>query len=162
MGWLYHQHKNTKLNLNRLLVFGFWLISLLVFLITIFMCYWRNTPTIIVSSIMSFGKLIFGILIGGIIFICQHGYGGAFNKLMGSSAFLFLNKFCFSIYMLAPVLISAVFGLRTEGTLFSELASTMDVIGVVGLSILSSILCVIFIEIPFMKFSNRFILPRYK
>ncbi|XP_055378338.1 O-acyltransferase like protein-like [Condylostylus longicornis] len=163
MGWALYKTNNkggAKISFPTLTVF--WLTAVVIYLITIFMTYFRNTPSIIVAIIMSFGKMIFGIFIGTIIYLCQQGYGGIFNNMMSSKIFLFMNKFCYSIYMIAPLLIYGVFGTRTEATLFSEMGSFTDLLGINVLSIAASFIAVVLWETPFMKISNRFVLPRRK
>lgn len=132
----------------------FWLLSFVLYIATNFMSYWRSTPTWAVATIMSFGKLFFALWVGGVIVICARGQGGLFNSLLSARVFLFLNKFCFSIYMLAPVVVIAMFGFRNEPTNFTEVGSAADFFSVVVLAIASAFLLYLLVELPLQKISK--------
>ncbi|XP_065368852.1 nose resistant to fluoxetine protein 6-like [Calliphora vicina] len=170
MGWLMHtmqqrqqqrqqQHQPQQQQKEQLLrTFGrkaFWLFCIVLYVTTNFMSYWRSTPTWVVATIMSMGKLLFALCIGGVIIMCACGRGGCLNVLLSARPFLFLNKFCFSIYMLAPVVVVAMFGLRNEPTNFTEVGSGADFFTVIVLSIMSAFLMLILIELPMQRIANR-------
>lgn len=104
---------------------------------------------------MSMGKLLFALCIGGVIIMCACGRGGCLNVLLSARPFLFLNKFCFSIYMLAPVVVVAMFGLRNEPTNFTEVGSGADFFTIIVLSIMSAFLMLMLIELPMQRIANR-------
>lgn len=133
----------------------FWLFCLILYATTNFMSYWRSTPSWMVATIMSVGKLLFSLSVGGVIIICASGRGGYLNGLLSARPFLFLNKFCFSIYMLAPVVIVAMFGLRNEPTNFTEVGSGADFFTVIVLSIMSAFIMLILVELPMQRIANR-------
>ncbi|XP_061401258.1 uncharacterized protein LOC133337009 [Musca vetustissima] len=132
----------------------FWLLTFIIYIATNFMSYWRSTPSWAVASIMSVGKLIFALFIGGIIIQCSRGHGGILNRLLSSRPFLFLNKFCFSIYMLAPIIVVFMFALRNEPTSFTEIGSGADFFAVIVLAILSAMLLYLLVELPMQRISN--------
>ncbi|XP_055838509.1 nose resistant to fluoxetine protein 6-like [Episyrphus balteatus] len=160
MGWIYFHYKDEGINLKMSKKIIFWTITFFIYLFTNFMSFWRSAPVWLVASIMSFGKFIFGLCVGCVIVMCQWGFGGPFNALMSSRPCLFLNKFCFCIYMIAPVVVVVVFASRTQATHFSEVGSSMDFMGVIVISILMSLIVVLLVEIPFQKISSKFIVRR--
>lgn len=162
IGWLLQQHKDQstklyKLANKKLWTLTFWICFGLLYLFTNFMTSWRSAPSWLVSVIMSFGKLLFALSVGGVLIMCAWGRGGLFNTLMSARPFLFLNKFCYSIYMIAPVVVFASFGLRLETTNFTEVASGMDFMGIVLIAIGASIIIVLIVEIPMQRVSSRFL-----
>ncbi|CAD7078531.1 unnamed protein product [Hermetia illucens] len=160
MGWFLYRIRNSTVKLSTLTRTTFWVVAIVIHLATIFMSYWKTTPVWLVSSIMSFGKVLFGIFIGSLISICQLGYGGAFAKVMGSRLFLYLNKFSFSMYMVAPIVITILFGLRTEPSTFNELTAASEIFAVIFISHIFSVVITLFIEIPFQRLSSQYILKR--
>lgn len=164
MGWLHYKTKNSSNGGIKLSSIGrkiFWLCGLIIYLTTIYISYFKSAPNWLVSLIMSFGKLCFGLYTGSVILVSQQpGYTNLFTRVMGSTIFLFLNKFCFSIYLVAPVIIYAAFGFRTESTLFSEMSSGIDFIAIIALSVGIAFVLVILVEIPFQKLSSRFIMNK--
>ena len=87
--------------------------------------------------------------------MCVCGRGGYLNALLSARFFLFLNKFCFSIYMLAPVIVVAMYGLRNEPTNFTEVGSGADFVAVIVLSIASAFIMMMLIEVPMQRITNR-------
>ncbi|XP_046811025.1 uncharacterized protein LOC111688647 isoform X2 [Lucilia cuprina] len=154
----HHYHENQHEHKEHVRTFGrkaFWLFCIVLYVTTNFMSYWRSTPSWVVATIMSMGKLLFALCIGGVIIMCACGRGGCLNVLLSARPFLFLNKFCFSIYMLAPVVVVAMFGLRNEPTNFTEVGSGADFFTVIVLSIMSAFLMLILIELPTQRIANR-------
>lgn len=151
MGWLYFKTNSKKLNFNKIFIIIFWLIFFIYFIWTTNMSYFRLTPIWIVSIMMSYGKLIFGIIIGCTIFLCLHGYGGLFNKIMKSKLFLYLNKFSYAAYMLNPLFIQLIFGLKGDSTSLSDADKLLDCLAIIFLSYFSSFFLVLLWELPFNK-----------
>ncbi|XP_054739415.1 O-acyltransferase like protein-like [Anastrepha obliqua] len=139
---------------------AFWLFIAIVYVVANFMSYWRNTPTWLVASIMSFGKLLFALCIGGGILMCAWGYGGRLNALLSAHLFRLLNKFCFSIYLLTPVVTIVAYGLRNEPTSFNEIGSVTDFVAVNVLAVLSSFLAYVLVELPMQRVCNRLLCKR--
>ncbi|KAM7343504.1 nose resistant to fluoxetine protein 6-like [Cochliomyia hominivorax] len=153
----HHRHHHNR-HYQHVGTFGrkaFWCFCLVLYVTTNFMSYWRSTPSWVVSTIMSMGKLLFALCIGGVIIMCACGRGGWLNVVLSARPFLFLNKFCFSIYMMAPVLVVAMFGLRNEPTNFTEVGSGADFVTAIVLSIMSAFLMLILIELPMQRIANR-------
>ncbi|XP_012154768.1 nose resistant to fluoxetine protein 6 [Ceratitis capitata] len=139
---------------------AFWLFIALVYAVANFMSYWRNTPTWLVATIMSFGKLLFALSIGGGILICAWGHGGRLNALLSARFFRLLNKFCYSIYLLTPVITLVAYGLRNEPTSFNEAASGSDFIAVNVVAVLSSCLSYVLVELPVQRVCNKLLHKR--
>ncbi|XP_037954884.1 uncharacterized protein LOC119684825 [Teleopsis dalmanni] len=138
----------------------FWLFLATIYVFTNFMSYWRSTPSWLVAIIMSFGKLLFAICIGGVILLCAFGHGGYFDALLSARPFLFMNKFCFSVYMVAPVIVFASFGLRSEATNFTEVGSGMDFLAIILLSMAGAFLLVLLVELPMQRIANILLRPK--
>lgn len=147
------QRRNSNL-LRRLATQSFWFLAFLIYIATNFMSYWRSTPSWAVASIMSVGKFIFALCIGGVIIQCSRGHGGILNRLLSARPFLFLSKFCFSIYMLAPIIVVFMFAMRNEPTNFTEIGSGADFLAVIVLAIMSGMLLFTLVELPVHRISN--------
>ncbi|XP_075165922.1 nose resistant to fluoxetine protein 6-like [Haematobia irritans] len=132
----------------------FWFLCCMIYISTNFMSYWRSIPTWAVATIMSVGKLIFALFVGRVIIECSRDRGGLLNSLLSARPFLFLNKFCFSIYMLAPIIVVAMFGLRREATNFTEVGSGADFMAIIVLSISSGMVLYILVELPMQRVTN--------
>ncbi|XP_011191649.1 nose resistant to fluoxetine protein 6 [Zeugodacus cucurbitae] len=139
---------------------AFWLFIGIVYAVANFMSYWRSTPTWLVATIMSFGKLLFALCIGGGILMCACGHGGRLNALLSARPFLLLNKFCFSIYLLTPVITLVAYGLRNEPTSFNETSSGTDFIAVNVLAVVSSFLAYVLVELPVQRVCNKLLYKR--
>lgn len=156
----HHCHHQQQTHKEHVGTFGrktFWLFCIVLFAATNFMSYWRSSPLWVVAIIMSMGKLLFALCIGGVIIMCACGRGGfsRLNVMLSSRPFLFLNKFCFSIYLLAPVVIAVMFGLRNEPTNFSDVGFIADSITAVLWSIIMAFFMLILIELPMQNIANR-------
>nr|XP_014087297.1 O-acyltransferase like protein-like isoform X3 [Bactrocera oleae] len=139
---------------------AFWLFAGIVCAVANFMGYWHSTPTWLVATIMSFGKLLFALCIGGGILMCAWGHGGRLNVLLSARLFRLLNKFCFSIYLLTPIITLGSYGLRNEPTSFNEIASGSDFIAVNVLAVLSSFLAYVLMELPMQRVCNKLLHKR--
>ncbi|XP_050323382.1 nose resistant to fluoxetine protein 6-like [Bactrocera neohumeralis] len=139
---------------------AFWLFVGIVCAVANFMSYWHSTPTWLVATIMSFGKLLFALSIGGGILMCAWGHGGRLNVLLSARLFRLLNKFCFSIYLLTPIITLISYGLRNEPTSFNEIASGSDFIAVNVLAVLSSFLAYVLMELPVQRVCNKLLHTR--
>ncbi|TMW46892.1 hypothetical protein DOY81_008030 [Sarcophaga bullata] len=136
----HHQHSQHQQSHNELFVGPFarktfWFLCLVLYATTNFMSYWRSAPTWAVATIMSLGKFFFALCIGGIIII---------------------------IYMLAPVIVVAMYGLRNEPTNFTEVGSGADFVSVIVLSIASAFIMMMLIEVPMQRITNRLLRKKKK
>lgn len=144
----------TKSSISRWLRLSFWTFCLLLYVLTNFMSYWRTSPTWVVATIMSVGKCLFSVCVGSVIILCTCGHGRWLNTFLGSMPFRFLGQFCFSIYMLAPLIVVAIFGLRNEPTKFTEVGSGSDFVAVIVTAIVSSFPMVLLIELPMQRIAT--------
>jgi len=79
-----------------------------------------DTNLKIVALAFSLGKFYFGLIIGGIIVLCQMDYGGFLTKFLGHNIFLHVNKLTYGIYLLNPVIIAFLFGAKDEPTSLTD------------------------------------------
>uniref|UniRef100_A0A1A9WWG8 Acyltransferase 3 domain-containing protein n=1 Tax=Glossina brevipalpis TaxID=37001 RepID=A0A1A9WWG8_9MUSC len=126
----------------------FWLFLVVLYLITNFMSYWRTMPTWLLATIMTIGKLVFSLCIGGVTIMCASGRGGRVNAFLSARAFLFLNKFCFSVYLMAPIVVIGIFGLRNASTNYTDVSSGADFIATIIITLISSFLVLLLLEVP--------------
>lgn len=141
----------------RYLHLCFWLVCLLLYVLTNFMSYWRSSPTWLVATIMSAGKCLFSVCVGGVIIMCTCGHGRWLNSFLSSTPFRFLGQCCFSIYMLAPLIVVAFFGLRNESTKFTEVGSGADFVAVIVTAMISALLMLLLIEMPIQRIVRLFL-----
>lgn len=134
--------------------FCFWSFCVLLYVATNFMSYWRTCPTWLVATIMSAGKCLFSVCVGGVIVMCTCGHGRRLNAFLGGTLFRFLSQLSYSIYMLAPLVVVTVFGLRIEPTKFTEIGSGADFVFVIVISILSALLMVLLLELPMQRIAT--------
>ncbi|XP_067634111.1 uncharacterized protein [Eurosta solidaginis] len=139
---------------------AFWLFIALIYVVANFMSYWRSTPTWLVALIMSFGKLLFALSIGGAILMCAWGNGGLLNTFLSAYPFRLLNKFCFNMYLLTPIITMIIYGTRNEPTNFNEIASGTDFIATNVLAVLCSGLAYVVVELPMLRVCNRLLFKR--
>ncbi|KAL9922404.1 nose resistant to fluoxetine protein 6-like [Glossina fuscipes fuscipes] len=129
----------------------FWLFLAVFYLLTNFMSYWRTMPTWLLGTIMTVGKLAFSLCIGVVIIMCASGRGGRLNAFLSARPFLFLNKFCFSIYLMAPVIVMGIFGLRNAPTNYTDVSSGADFFATIMLALMSGFLVLLLLELPTQK-----------
>ncbi|XP_037888723.1 nose resistant to fluoxetine protein 6-like [Glossina fuscipes] len=129
----------------------FWLFLAVFYLLTNFMSYWRTMPTWLLGTIMTVGKLAFSLCIGVVIIMCASGRGGRLNAFLSARPFLFLNKFCFSIYLMAPVIVMGIFGLRNAPTNYTDVSSGADFFATIILALMSGFLVLLLLELPTQK-----------
>lgn len=144
----------TKNSSSRWLRLSFWTFCLLLYVLTNFMSYWRTSPTWVVATIMSVGKCVFSVCVGGVIIMCTCGHGRWLNTFLCCTPFRFLSQFCFSIYMLAPLIVVAIFGLRNEPSKFTEVGSGADFVAVIVTAFFSALLMVLLIELPIQRITT--------
>lgn len=74
-GWILFKFPNKSITIRKSLIVIFWILTSVLFVITIFMSYDREMGTFYCALIHSVGKYLFGLFIGGIILMCRLGYG---------------------------------------------------------------------------------------
>ncbi|XP_030388523.1 nose resistant to fluoxetine protein 6-like [Scaptodrosophila lebanonensis] len=157
-GWLLHTHgKRLQAKGTSLWRRTFWFFACCVGLATSFMTYWRQTPAPVVAAIMSLGKFVFSITAGLVIVLCSCGHGGLLRTLLNARLWRLFEKFSFGIYLLAPIVIFASYG--GVPTQFSELASGIDLIGIVLLTIGVAALSLLLFELPLQRLAKQ-LLPK--
>lgn len=68
----------------------------------------------------SLGKFIFGLCVGGVIILNVFAPEGLVRRVLSHNWFVHLNKLCYGMYLVHPVVIFLLFGLRSQPTYLSE------------------------------------------
>lgn len=66
------------------------------------------------------------------------------------------------MYMLSPIVIIAGGGLKEVSSHFDEVATFINMVAAVVVSYWASIIAMVFVEIPFQRISEEFVLKRKK
>ena len=150
MGWLRHKFRNVKIK-PHICWNLYWILTFVIVLGPGFMTYWKNTPNWLVVIIMSWGRLVFAVFLGGIWILCSKNGAKLLNSLLSAQPFQILNKYCYGIYLLVPVWTLALNAVKNEPTKFCLIGSFVDFVAIFVLSILTAFLSLLFIETPIQR-----------
>ena len=161
MGYILYRISSTTVKWRLNYIIPYWLMVCGIFQIATTMTYFRSEMPIWLSSgIQSFGKLALGYYIGSIVIVCQQGYGGYFARALNSNMAQHLSKLSFVMYMVSPVWITLIYGLKRNGNYFDEIETIMGGITTWLFSYISAILVVPIAELPFVRLSDHYILKK--
>lgn len=122
-GYILFKVKGKKIEVHRSFVILFWAVSALFFMSTLYVTYFKSDDTTFCTLMLSLGRFLIGILIGGVILMCYIGYGGFFTKMLDAEFLGHLNKVSFTIYLISPLVTTALHGFREKQTHFDEIST---------------------------------------
>lgn len=68
----------------------------------------------------SLGKLLYGLCVGGVIILNVFAPEGLIRRTLSHNVFVHLNKVCYGMYLVHPIVIILLFGLRSQPTYLTE------------------------------------------
>lgn len=76
--------------------------------------------SLICSLGYSVGKFIYGLSLGGLIILNVFAPDCLAQRILSHNCFVHLNKLCYGMYLVHPLVIILLFGLRSQPTYLSE------------------------------------------
>ncbi|XP_055310887.1 O-acyltransferase like protein-like, partial [Sitodiplosis mosellana] len=104
LGFIFFKNRGKKVYISRMWnAFG-WSMSIIIIILTIFGHYPFHQPDIDTLPIhfvlfLSFGRILWTVAVGWIMFSCHFGYGGAVNMILSLSLWSPLSKLTYAIYI---------------------------------------------------------------
>lgn len=121
IGYLGHRLQKYPIELGKLPILLTW-IAVIAYLITpIFFESRVDTISSLMCAIgYSIGKFIYGICVGILIMLCLFTPDTIVQRTLAHKVFVHLNKLCYGMYLVHPLVIILLFGLRTQPTYLTE------------------------------------------
>lgn len=76
----------------------------------------RNISHFVAAPLITFIRVFYPLSISWMIIASQTGHGGMFAKIMDHPIFVHVNKLSYGIYLLNPLIISAIYGWQKHST----------------------------------------------
>ena len=76
--------------------------------------------TLVCALTYSLGKLYYGFCVAGIILLSVYSPLGIVQRVLSPNAFVHLNKVCYGMFLVHPLVVMVLFGLRTTPAVLTE------------------------------------------
>uniref|UniRef100_A0A1B0EWU1 Acyltransferase 3 domain-containing protein n=2 Tax=Phlebotomus papatasi TaxID=29031 RepID=A0A1B0EWU1_PHLPP len=160
-GW-YLISRSGKLNISPGKVKFLKAISVLYFVISMHSTLVRNISYYWASPLLTLGRFGFGLSIVWWIICSVCGYGGWFTDFLSSKLFIHINKLSYGVYLLNPLTIATIHGLRDGSSHFSPIISWVMTLGMMIIVYCVSFVFTLFFEIPYHNLASLLLRNRPK
>lgn len=108
LGFILYVTRDRRIYLTRRQTVIIWSAILGFFTYTVVMH--PDQPKILIYLFMSSGRIVYGLIVGGIIVICQWGYGRWFEWISTRRFIWQFSKLSYTIYLIHPAIGMIVYG----------------------------------------------------
>lgn len=112
VGYKMVQFQKNKPNLSRTFVCCYWIITMIVFLFSLFAAYFKDVSPFEFAIALSVGRLLLSLFWGSIVAMCFLGHGGVLQRFLSCNVLIHLNKVSYMMYLLNPVVITLLCGFQ--------------------------------------------------
>ncbi|XP_059611002.1 nose resistant to fluoxetine protein 6-like isoform X2 [Phlebotomus argentipes] len=158
LGFILHVTRGRRIYLSPRHTAIIWSAILGFFTVTVAMD--PDQPKILMQLFMSGGRILYGLIMGGIIVICHWGYGRWFEWLSTRRFIQQFSKLSYTIYLLHPAIGMKVYGTDAHVANISFIKTLFDSLGIAIVSYYLSHAITILFELPYIRLSDEFILKR--
>uniref|UniRef100_A0A1B0CRE7 Nose resistant-to-fluoxetine protein N-terminal domain-containing protein n=2 Tax=Lutzomyia longipalpis TaxID=7200 RepID=A0A1B0CRE7_LUTLO len=121
-GW-YLISRDGKLNISPKTVRTLNGLSIFFFLLSMHSTIVRSVAYPWASVLITMGRFAFGLTITWLILCSKCGFGGWFTDFLSARPFVHINKLSYGVYLLNPLIITTIHGLRDGSSHFSPVIS---------------------------------------
>uniref|UniRef100_A0A1B0D8H5 Acyltransferase 3 domain-containing protein n=1 Tax=Phlebotomus papatasi TaxID=29031 RepID=A0A1B0D8H5_PHLPP len=158
LGFILYVTRDRRIYLTRRQTVIIWSAILGFFTYTVVMH--PDQPKILIYLFMSGGRIVYGLIVGGIIVICQWGYGRWFEWISTRRFIWQFSKLSYTIYLIHPAIGMIVYGTDAHVLNISFIKTILDCLGIAIASYYLSYVITILFELPYIRLSDEFILKR--
>lgn len=108
IGFVMHKLKDLKIKRPKYFVESYWTITIPIFLLTLFITYFKNISYVFFAITFSVGRFCLSLFLGSMVIMCHLGYGGLINRILSSKIFVHLNKLTYLMFLLNPFFITLI------------------------------------------------------
>ncbi|XP_067133917.1 uncharacterized protein [Centruroides vittatus] len=151
--------KKKQLNFQKMIVISCWAATICFMGLVLFGLHnYRNDPSpnesiILAHQILS--PIAWMLVTAWICVACLSGYGGVVNKFLSMDFFVIMDRLTIWIYLVHPAFILYLFGEFRSPHRFTQISLCMTFLLVMALSIIASVFCYVFLQIPFTYFVSK-------
>ncbi|XP_059609622.1 nose resistant to fluoxetine protein 6-like [Phlebotomus argentipes] len=152
-GW-YLISRSGKVNISPRRVKLLKAVSVFFFLLSIHSTVVRTVPYQHAAILLTVGRFAFGFSVVWLILCSICGFGGWFTDMLSAKLFVHINKLSYGVYLLNPLIISTIHGLRDGSSHFSPVISWVMTVGMMIIVYCVSFVFTLFFEIPYHKLAT--------
>uniref|UniRef100_A0A1B0CLQ8 Acyltransferase 3 domain-containing protein n=2 Tax=Lutzomyia longipalpis TaxID=7200 RepID=A0A1B0CLQ8_LUTLO len=135
-----------------------YMVSSLAFLVSQTMSDAASKGVLYVAFLWSMGRFFLAVFMGSYICLAHWGYLASFARWATGPFCTRINKLSYTMYMFHSVLARLAYGGRLPPSEISYPMIIISYLGVLAATYLFSIVCTTFIEVPFQRLSEEFIM----
>ncbi|KXJ79812.1 hypothetical protein RP20_CCG027970 [Aedes albopictus] len=153
-GWLLAAARGN-LQLNEKQYRKYWILACLAVFISMHSTFKRNFPYPLASTVMVMVRLFVAWAACWTIIATSTGYSNMVTRFLSSKFFIHTNKLTYGIYLLNPLIITAVFGLSDGSANADPIPTLVMAVGVTVLSYVAALAFTVLFEIPYCTISSE-------
>lgn len=120
MGFMANHHRKDPIKMKTYLIVLSWVLLIAYLLAPIVASSdVENVSSIICSIMYSLGKFVYGLSIGGAIMLCLIASSSRISQILSHKFFVHLNKLCYGMFLVHPIVVLLLFGMRSQATSLS-------------------------------------------
>ncbi|XP_062553181.1 uncharacterized protein LOC134218266 [Armigeres subalbatus] len=133
----------------------YWILACVAVFISMHSTFKRNFPYPLASTVMVMVRIFVAWAACWTIIATSAGYSNAVTRFLSSKFFIHTNKLTYAIYLINPLIITAVFGLSDGSANADPIPTLVMALGVTVLSYLAAVAFTVLFEIPYCIISNE-------
>ncbi|XP_055680187.1 nose resistant to fluoxetine protein 6-like [Lutzomyia longipalpis] len=157
-GW-YLISRDGKLNISQKTVRTLNGLSIFFFLLSMHSTIVRSVAYPWASVLITMGRFAFGLTITWLILCSKCGFGGWFTDFLSARPFVHINKLSYGVYLLNPLIITTIHGLRDGSSHFSPVISWVMTVGMMIIVYCVAFVFTLFFEIPYHNLGALLLRP---
>ncbi|XP_055841712.1 nose resistant to fluoxetine protein 6-like isoform X2 [Episyrphus balteatus] len=155
-GYFLYNHRDSRIKMPKLVVFGGWIIAMALLLTGIFSLYPKVLPsaepltTIEGAFYLTLSRVAWPLALSWIVFACVNGYGGVANTFLSWPFWQPLARLSYSMYIIHLMVETITAGRTKVNVHFSDYDVILRFWGDFGITILVSIVAYLMFESPML------------
>lgn len=114
-GWYLFTYKDRKPFTQKQIRLN-WVVAPTIIIMCLHATVKRDMPFMFGAFLLSFGRVVFGASFAWFIISSATGNGNWFTRFLESKIFVHINKVSYAIYLLNPITITTIYGLRDNSS----------------------------------------------
>lgn len=120
VGYMANWHRKDPIKAKPIFIILAWILLIGYLLAPIIASSDVDSISPLICAIMySIGKFVYGLAIGGVILLCLIASQSTIPKILSHKLFVHLNKLCYGMFLVHPIVVLLLFGLRTQAATLS-------------------------------------------
>ncbi|XP_058463284.1 nose resistant to fluoxetine protein 6-like [Malaya genurostris] len=153
-GWLLSATRG-ELSFTKEQYRKYWVLACIGLLVSMHCTVKRDFPFPLASTVMVVVRIIVAWATCWIIVANATGYSNAVIRLLSSKFFIHINKLTYGIYLINPLIITAIFGFSDGSVNADPILAIVMALGVTLLSYVAAVAFTVLFEIPYCTIANE-------